>query len=71
MRYDVAKVLDYFGEDFFRLFVKVWNNNSEIMKKKMEINQSLLIHSEFIKNKKIPTISSKKRFWSYLAAKMA
>ena len=62
MRYDVAKVLDYFGEDFFRLFVKVWNNDSEIMKKKLEINQSLLIHSEFIKNK---------WFWPYLAAKMA
>ena len=30
MRYDVAKVLNYFAEDFFRLFMKVCHNDSEI-----------------------------------------
>ena len=54
MWYDVAEVLDYFAEDFFRLFMKVWNYDSEIMKK---FGNQSLIYSEYIlhsvKNKEL------------------
>ena len=54
MWYDVAEVLDYFAEDFFRLFMKVWNYDSEIMKK---FGNKSLIYSEYIlhsvKNKEL------------------